>query len=418
MALRILHTSDWHLGLELCGHDRLGEQERFLAWLLATCREERVDALLVAGDVYDVANPSVAAQAAFATFAAGFRAALPAASLVAVAGNHDSGARLELPAPFARALGGIHLVGEIHRDDPDRHVLVLPGPDGRPAVSVLAVPFPRASELDCRVREGETPDQAYSRAVDGFYAALADLARTAHPELPVVAMGHLALAGSARSDSERALIGGLESVATESVAGHADYCALGHIHRAQRAGADACRYSGSPLAMDFDERALEHVVLRVDLDGPGSVPRVRPVAVPEFAPLLRLPEAAGSWDDLESAVRSFDWSPWEPSPPFLRPIVELRFRSTGTESDLRRRTEELCAGLPFRLAGSPRALAAAGDERARPAAGGGTDLSAGDAPLSIFRDHWCRRHGSVPPPEIESAFREILDQVRTAGEGR
>lgn len=416
-VLRLLHTSDWHLGLDLRGHDRLPEQRRFLGWLLDLVADESVDAILIAGDIYDVANPPVAAQSAFAEFLVEFRRRLPDATVVAVAGNHDSGPRLELPRPFAESLGGIHLVGAVEPEADERHILSLRGANGSIGAVCLAVPFPRAADLDCRLREGETPDQAYARAVDALYARLSAKARDLHPGVPLVAMGHLTLAGSARAGSERVLIGGLESVPGAALSDHADYVALGHIHRAQRAGADHARYCGSPLAMDFDERADRHQVLLVELDGPGDPPAIRAVDVPEFVPLLRLPENPGSWNALEEAVRAFDWSPWSGVPPEERPLVELRFLSSGTESDLRRRTMELCAGFPFRLAGSPRAL----DPRAEGAAPDddvrlSVDLAAGDAPLRLFRSHWISRFGSEPPEEVEASFREVLDSVRTGRE--
>jgi exonuclease SbcD len=416
-AIRLLHTSDWHLGLELGGHDRLEEQGIFLDWLLAACVSERIDALLVAGDIYDVANPSIAAQAALARFLVEFHRALPAATAVLVAGNHDSGARLEIPSAFASALGRIALVGATRPEDPGSHLVVLTDSDGKPAATCLAVPFPRAAELDCRLGDGESPDEAYSRTVDEFYAELSRLARARHPGLPVVAMGHLALAGSVRSRSERVLIGGLESVESASVARHADYVALGHIHRAQKAGAESCRYSGSPLAMDFDERRHPHQVLVVVLEEPGGAPVVRAVEVPEFVPFLRFPEGEGTWSDLEREVRAFDWDPWRTRSPGLRPLVELRFRPDGTESDLRRRTEELVAGVPIRLVGSPRPLEAEGVRTAKEEGRTVVDLAAGDAPRGIFRAHWESRHGSPPPEEVDSCFREVLDAVRTGREG-
>jgi DNA repair protein SbcD/Mre11 len=415
-VIRLLHTSDWHLGLELGGHDRLPEQQRFLEWLLETSVERRVDALLVAGDVYDVANPSVAAQEVFARFLVEFRRRLPAASVVVVAGNHDSGSRLELPRPFCESLGGIHLVGGVTPPPGgvDRHLVVLRDGSGRAAAVCLAVPFLRTTDVDCRLREGETPEQAFARCVDAFYAALREVADFRHPDLPVVAMGHLALAGSDRGGSERILIGGLESVPGASIARHADYVALGHIHRGQKAGAPHALYSGSPLSMDFDERRYTHRVLVVELDGRGSEPRIEAVPVPEFVPLLRFPEKAGSWEEMERAVTDFDWSPWRDHPESGRPLVELQFLSTGLEADLRARTQALCADRPFRLVGSPRALSPHG-KTSPDAPHQARDLSSDRAPLEIFERHWRRANGNPPPDDLLACFCEIVDQVRTAG---
>jgi len=412
-VLRLLHTSDWHLGLELRGHDRLPEQRRFLRWLLDLVAQEAVDALLIAGDVYDVANPPVAAQAAFAEFLVEFRRRLPGATVVVVAGNHDSAGRLELPRAFAEAIGGVHLVGSLGLEAEERHIVPLRDATGAIGAVCLAVPFPRTSDLDCRLQEGESPDQAYARSVDALYRKLSTRVAEIHAGVPVVAMGHLTLAGSARAGSERVLIGGLESVPASALSDHADYVALGHIHRAQRAGSDHARYCGSPLAMDFDERSNQHQVLVVDLAGPGDPPTIRPIEVPEFVPLIRLPEKPGSWSLLEEAVRVFDWSPWKDAPIDDRPLVELQFLSTGTESDLRRRTLDLCAGMPFRLAGSPRALdPEAADSSPTEDVRRAVDLAAGDAPLELFRAHWASRFGTDPPGEVDACFREVLDSVR------
>jgi DNA repair protein SbcD/Mre11 len=416
--MRLLHTSDWHLGLELGGHDRLEEQKLFLEWLVGTCRTENVDALLVSGDVYDVANPSLAAQSAFAEFVVGFRRALPAASMVVVAGNHDSGARLELPRPFAQALGGLHLVGAAVSGDNalDKHLVALHGKDGKPAAWCLAVPFLRPSDIECRVGQGESIDQAFSRSVGSFYRNLSQDAKRQNPLIPVVAMGHLTLAGSDKAGSERILIGGVESVAVAALADGADYVALGHIHRCQTVGRDSVRYCGSPLAMDFDERRHAHRVLRVDLEVAGAAPVVRPIDVPVFVPLMRFPDKAGTWSELERAVTDFDWSKWDAAPRELQPLVELQFRPEGAEADLRARTEALCKGRPFRLVGSPRRIAGVdGDVGAEAIGAATTDLRAMDAPQELFVRHWKRKYGIAPPEETLGCFREILDGLAAAG---
>ena len=415
--IRILHTSDWHLGLELGGHDRLEEQRRFLDWLRAECVARQVDALLVAGDVYDVVNPSVAAQSLFAEFLVEFRLALPDAAVVVVAGNHDSGARLELPSPFAKVLGRIHLVGGVGGGEAglERHLVALAGKDGADAAWCLAVPFVRPGDIECKVGPQETVDQAFSRAMGEFYRSLKELARRRNPSIPLVAMGHLTLAGSDKAGSERILIGGVESVAVSSLADGADYVALGHIHRCQTVGSPKVRYSGSPLAMDFDERRHAHRVLLVEIDGPGTDPATTPVDVPEFVPLLRFPERPGSWSDLEKEVTEFDWSRWNEVARDLRPLVEMRFSPDGSESDLRSRTEALCADRPFRLVGAPRMLGtgvADGNRQSRPQA---RDLGSAEVPMELFARHWSRKNGSPPPPEMVACFMEIVDGLAVQG---
>lgn len=415
--IRILHTSDWHLGLELGGHDRLEEQRRFLEWLRIECVAREVDALLVAGDVYDVVNPSIAAQSLFAEFLVEFRLALPDAAVVVVAGNHDSGARLELPSPFAKVMGGIHLVGSVGSGDAglERHLVALAGKDGADAAWCLAVPFVRPGDIECKVGPQESVDQAFSRSLGEFYRTLKDMARRRNPSIPLVAMGHLTLAGSDKAGSERILIGGVESVAVSSLADAADYVALGHIHRCQTVGSPKVRYSGSPLAMDFDERRHAHRVLLVELDGPGGAPQTTPIDVPEFVPLLRFPDQSGSWSDLENAVTEFDWSRWNGVARGLQPLVEMRFSPDGSESDLRSRTEALCADRPFRLVGAPRMLGTDmtdGNRRTEPQA---RDLRSAEAPMELFARHWSRKNGNPPPPEMLACFAEIVDALAVQG---
>jgi len=416
-VIRILHTSDWHLGLELGGHERLEEQRLFLDWLRAECAAREVDALLVAGDVYDVVNPSVAAQSLFAEFLVEFRLALPDATVVVVAGNHDSGARLELPAPFAKVLGGIHLVGGVGSGEAglERHLVALAGKDCADAAWCLAVPFVRPGDIECKVGPQETVDQAFSRSLGEFYRSLKELARRRNPSLPLVAMGHLTLAGSDKAGSERILIGGVESVAVSSLADGADYVALGHIHRCQTVGSPKVRYSGSPLAMDFDERRHAHRVLLVELDAAGADPRITPIEVPEFVHLLRLPETTGSWADLEKAVTEFDWSRWSGVARSLQPLVEMRFLPDGSESDLRSRTEALCADRPFRLVGAPRMLGAEMADGNRRTEAQARDLRSAEAPMDLFARHWSRRNGNPPPPEMVACFAEIVDALAVQG---
>jgi hypothetical protein len=144
-------------------------------------------------------------------------------------------------------------------------------------------------------------------------------------------------------------------------------------------------------------------------------PKIESVSVPEFVPLIRLPEKPGSWEEMERAVEAFDWAPWKDRTPTEHPLVELQFLSTGREADLRTRTQTLCANRPLRLVGSPRALAQGGTEaEGEPVQT--RDLSSSQAPFEIFARHWLHQNGVPPSDEMISCFREIVDQVRMRGE--
>lgn len=412
--IRFLHTSDWHLGLELGGHDRLPEQERFLSWLLDACAEREVDALLVAGDVYDVANPSVAAQEAFAKFLAAFRTRLPRADVVVVAGNHDSGARLELPRSLGEALGHIHLRGLVSESFRD-HLVPLVDREGAVGAWCAALPFLRAGDLDCRLAEGETPQEAFVRSLRALYAAVRESVPGTARGLPLVAMGHLTLAGSIRAGSERILIGGVESVPVVALAEGCTYVALGHIHRAQPVGTESVRYSGSPYPVDFDEFRYGHQVVDVTVE-PGVAPRIETVDVPEFVRFLRFCDPPAPWDAVEAAVEAFDWNPWKGSPRGLQPLVELRYDASTPTVELRSRCESLCSGKPFRLVSAPKAVSAGGPGDA-PSTGRPV-LGDRETPEAIFRRHWLSKFDSPPPEAALDRFRQAVDEVAIEGGAR
>lgn len=410
--IRILHTSDWHLGLETNGHERLSEQALFLDWLVETVVVENVDALLVAGDVYDVVNPSVSSQTLFAGFLVRLHERAPSCQVVVVAGNHDSGARLEIPRPFGMALGDIQLVGTFQASEPDRHAFRLRNASGSAAAWCLAVPFLRASDLDCRVQEGESPEQAFVRALRSSYGALVESCRTQDPSLPIVAMGHLTVSGSERTGSERLLIGGVESIPVSALADGVEYVALGHIHRAQSWKDGSVRYCGSPVPIDFDERDGKQRVILAQLAGLGIAPTIREIEVPREVPMLRFPRDGGAWDDAVREIEAFDDTPWRSRPSGVWPLVEIRYRADGPRPDLRERVEELFRGRALRLAGLPRAIA--GETQAAVAAAS-VDLKAQDAPLEILERHFRNKHAQDLPQDLRECFLEILDQVAIGG---
>ena len=408
--LRLLHTSDWHLGLELGGHDRLEEQRLFLDWLIATCQAREVDALLVCGDIYDTVNPSVAAQGLFARFLVRFHEELPHATLVVIAGNHDSALRLELPRPFGEALGRIHLHGT-----PDAKALIpLPDRTGTVAAWCLAVPFLRAGDLDCRLQEGETPAEAFQRAASTFYATVRAGIPEGQGHLPVVGMGHLTLAGSLKAGSERILIGSVESVPVAALSQGCDYVALGHIHRAQTVTSEAVRYCGSPYPIDLDESRHPHGVVLVELESAGVPARPVFLEAPPSVPFLRFADPAPAWDKVEAMVAAFDWSPWQDVPRSLQPLVELRYDAGQPVSDLRKRCEELCANRPFRLVGSPRGTGSS-DRPELVASAISTDLQGRDTPRALLGRHWRERFGEEVPAPVSRCFEEVLAEVEIEG---
>jgi len=248
--VRFLHTADWHLGRTFHGHPLLNEQAALLDWTVDVARDEEVDAIVVAGDLYDRALPPVEAVRLLDDALARLSAVAP---VVAISGNHDSAPRLGFGAGvFERA--GLHL-----RTDPARI--------GEPVLvgdtACYAVPFlePRAVAHDLGVEE---PSHAAVLAA-AMASVRADLARRPAGTRSVV-VAHAFVAGAAESDSERDLtVGGSASVAPALFAG-VDHAALGHLHGPQRVGANG-RYAGSPLAFSFSEAAHRKSVAIVEAGG-------------------------------------------------------------------------------------------------------------------------------------------------------
>lgn len=301
--MKILHTSDWHLGGKLHEQDRSGEHERFLAWLAALLREERPDALVIAGDVFDTFAPSNRALELYYSFLGEIFKSSLCRAVVAVGGNHDSPSLLDSPEKVLIHLRA-HVVGAA-AETPAQEVVWVPGADADSGLAIGAVPYLREGDLRCAAA-GESEEERAARLQAGFrahYAAVAEAARAlsrakAGRDAPLVLTGHCCLSNAKLSDdhSERArTIGGLDSFSA-ALLPPADYVALGHLHLPQAVGGNpACRYAGSPLPMSFAEAQSAKSVALVTF-GPqsGDPIDVRTVPVPVFQKLEQVsgaPEA-------------------------------------------------------------------------------------------------------------------------------
>ncbi len=306
--MRVLHTADWHLGQHfLTGQERLTEQKSFLDWLLATVLAEGVDALVLAGDVFDTTTPSHAAQELYYDFLVRLQAT-GCRDVVIVGGNHDSPTLLNASRRLLRALR-IHVVGGVPTD-PGEQLISLAGASGQPDLVVVAVPFLRDRDLRLTVA-GETPDERQLRIRDsiaGHYKTLSEhdlVRRLRERDVPVLATGHLyAAGGEAREGAERDVhIGGLGVIAAEHFPATFDYVALGHLHRPQVVGGRAhIRYSGSPVPLSFTEADDKQQVLLLEFAGAGA-PTIMPLAVPVARRLQRF---HGELEAVEAAILAFD----------------------------------------------------------------------------------------------------------------
>ena len=404
--MRLLHTSDWHLGQTLHNYERGYEHQRFLNWLLDTLVAERVDVLLVAGDVFDNANPSAASQKQLYVFLQQARARLPALQLIVVAGNHDSAGRLEAPAPLLAA-HGTHVIGHLLRGedgdiDLERLLLPLTGSDGQVRAWCLAVPFLRPGDVP-KLPAGDTQD-AYMGGIALLYRQLTDLALARRqPGQAIVAMGHCHMVGGEMSnDSERRIvIGGTEMLPSGIFDTAIAYAALGHLHKAQAVGGqEHIRYCGSPIPLSFAEVNYRHQVLCLDIDG-ETLESVRVIEVPRAVPLLRVPAAPAPIAEVLAQLAALDLPA---APPEAQPFLEVRVRLDAPEPGLRTRIETALDGKPVRLAKIETSSAA----RSSAPENMTLDQLGQLQPDDIFRRLYQQKYAKEAPPELLSALAELL----------
>lgn len=295
--MKILHTSDWHIGHTLYAKKRYDEHGQFLHWLKSTICERGVDALIVAGDVFDNGAPGGQAQRLYYDFLTSLLGTC-CKTVVVVAGNHDSPTLLEAPAGVLERLN-IHTIGLA--GEPARHVIPLRNADGAVGALCVAAPYLRKNEL-VRLEDSENSDEKIVRATAQFYrdavqAALA--AKETYGDVPIVATGHLFAAGALRSEGDgvrELYVGSLGQVGADIFPPEISYVALGHIHGAQRvAGRENIRYCGAPLPMSFGETAGK-CVLEVDFSE-GTI--INEIEVPAFA---RLEAVRGGREEILSAL--------------------------------------------------------------------------------------------------------------------
>nr|WP_315392269.1 exonuclease SbcCD subunit D C-terminal domain-containing protein [uncultured Duganella sp.] len=411
--MRLLHTSDWHLGQSLHNFERHYEHQRFLDWLLDTIEAERADALLVAGDIFDNANPSSASQMQLYRFLRRARERVPHLNLVVIAGNHDSPGRLEAPGPLLEA-HGTRVVGAVRRGDDgaiDVASLVLPLTGAGDAVEAwcLAVPFLRPGDVP-RVAAGEAGDQdgvdPYLAGIALLYKQALELALAGRADgQAIVAMGHCHMVdGQMSNDSERRIvIGGTEMLPAGIFDPAIAYAALGHLHLAQAVGKqDHIRYCGSPIPLSFAEVGYQHQVLRIDLDGAG-VRQIAPIMVPRAVELLRVPAKPAPLAQVLEELAALEVAD---APPERQPFLEVRVRLDAPEPGLRARIEAALDGKPVRLAKIETSSAARG-------ASIDNDVMTLDQleqlkPDDIFRQLYRQRFDSDAPPDQLGAFAELM----------
>lgn len=303
--MKILHTSDWHLGHKLYGRQRYHEFSAFLHWLLETINDQRVDALVVAGDIFDSQTPSNRSLSLYYRFLSAVSTSC-CHHVIITGGNHDSPTLLNAPRELLSFLN-IHIVGSTP-DNPEDEVILLQDSDGQPELMVLATPYLRDRDIRSSTM-GESLEDKQQKLLQGIcdhYARLCTIAEKRQKNLPgripLLATGHLFCRGgkTRHGDGLRDLyVGSLVHVGLDCFPESIDYLALGHLHTSQRVQKHPHRrYSGAPLPMSFQEAAEQKVVLLVEMEEKTEVSEL---PVPCFQVMKSL---SGTLEELLLAIQS------------------------------------------------------------------------------------------------------------------
>lgn len=341
--LRLLHTSDWHLGQHFMGQTRQLEHLAFIDWLAGQVRAQGVDAVIVAGDVFDTGAPPSYARELYNRCVLAMRDA--GAEFVVLGGNHDSVSMLGESRSLLAHLNTRVVPGMAER--PEDQVLVLHTRAGVPAAVLCAVPFlrPRDLLLSQPGQSAADKQSALQASIRAHYDALHVLAlerSAALSGLPIVATGHLTTVGASASESVREIyVGTLEAFPTNAFP-PADYIALGHIHQPQKVGGlEHVRYSGSPIPLSFDEARQRKEVLLVDFDLAG-LKSVTPLPVPCFQPLASV---RGRLVDLPAAFAEAANLGHDALPVW----IEVEVAHDDYLADLQLRVAKMAEGLPIQI---------------------------------------------------------------------
>jgi DNA repair protein SbcD/Mre11 len=401
--MRLLHTSDWHLGQHFMGKTRQAEHQAFCAWLLEQVRAHAVDVLLIAGDVFDTGAPPSYAREQYNRLVVELRDA--GCALIVLGGNHDSPAMLGesrtlLAQLGARVVPGVGL-------DPGEQVLVLHDRAGAPGAILCAIPFIRPREVLASQagQSAQDKQQSLQQAIAEHYQTLFALAEARRAELglalPIIASGHLTTVGASASESVREIyVGSLEAFPTSAFP-PADYIALGHIHRPQKvAGLEQIRYCGSPIALSFDEARQQKEVLLVEF-GAGALQAVTPLPVPCFQPLASL---RGSLAELADAIAEQAAQGSAERPVWL----EVQVRGDDYLSDLQSRIAALCEGLPVEVLRIRRERGNAAASLASEARETLDELSAAEV---FDRRLQQEQLGEEETQRLQGLYRRVLDEL-------
>lgn len=286
--MKILHTSDWHLGHTIYGYDRKMEHESMLKQIEEIVKKEKPDVFLLCGDVFHTSQPSASVNRMFVDSITSIRKAHPDMIIIITAGNHDSGSRHEIFSKLWENFG-VYTIGTLHTEDINSHIIPVNGKG-----YIIANPY------------------AHKKLVpEGFIQELLDKTTLINLEsLPVIMTAHTTISKckfKGHEDGNEFSVGGIDGIDLEEMGDGFDYLALGHIHLKQTIISDkkVARYSGSPIAVSFDEDK-EHSVTIIEIENHGERPVLKEVEIVNPIPLITLPsEGSMDWETARNLLEKF-----------------------------------------------------------------------------------------------------------------
>ena len=298
---RFIHTSDWHLGQNFMNQSRESEHRLFLNWLLEQIKDNDVDCLIIAGDIFDTGTPPSYARKIYFDFLKELNK-VNNVSVVIIGGNHDSISTLNESGTLLKLLD-IHVIGG--KLDPEEETFILKNRNGEESALICAVPFLR--DRDVRLSsEGETlksKKDALRLGIKKHYSDNLTHAKELNKSLnlPIIATGHLTTTGGELSDGVRDIyIGSLESYDANDFPDEFDYVALGHLHSKQKFGKrEHIRYCGSPIPISFSEACQQKIVNLVEVSTQGQSPSVTELEIPCFRQLASI---KGSLENIQKQI--------------------------------------------------------------------------------------------------------------------
>lgn len=397
--MKILHTSDWHIGKQLHKIDLSEDLELFFDWLIELIEDKKIDVLLVSGDIFDQANPSQASLQQYYNFLK--RMISMNCKVILTGGNHDSASVLNAPKLLLEALD-ITVIGGAPEKISDLFIEVQASDE---KIVVAAVPFLKDRDIR-KAAPGETYDDKIQQIKDGLKAYFNNINihyQKHYKGLPYIVMAHLYAQGSHLSESVRDIqIGNQAGVDTGTFGSEPNYVALGHIHKPQTVStSNNIRYSGSPISLSFSERTDAKTVILMETSGQNF--EIQSIQVPKFRDLMRF---EGTLDEVEELVKNYKRTPK------LESLGEIEVNEKKESLGIRERLDTLMvnnsndhirlvkARLNFKdkIRGATDAFEA------------GTDL-ADVSPLEMFKKRLDLDGDLENKDELINAFKEILENL-------